>query len=81
MKKPSIRPFFYVILSALTIILTGFSGYLYQSNIEYRKANRELIIQNDSIMSVNIELTRKLEGRMPDGERNSGIGLKTTKSK
>jgi hypothetical protein len=81
MKKPTTGPIFYIILSAIIITLTGFSGYLYRCNLAYSKLNRELIIQNDSIISVNIELTRKLDGKTSGNGQNSGISFKTGRTK
>lgn len=45
----------------LIIVLGAMSSCLYVSNAAYRQQNRDLIIQNDSVISVNIGLTRELE--------------------
>ena len=45
------------------IILALLSGVLYHQSRTYESENRRLIIQNDSIMSVNIELKNTLMGK------------------
>jgi hypothetical protein len=41
--------------------LLALSGCLYKQSISYKLKNRTLILQNDSLISVNIELTRALQ--------------------
>ncbi|NII28575.1 hypothetical protein HB364_26060 [Pseudoflavitalea sp. X16] len=41
--------------------LLALSGCLYKQSISYKLKNRALILQNDSLISVNIELTRELQ--------------------
>lgn len=42
--------------------------FVFREKQYYRQKTRELIIQNDSIMSLNIELKTKLEQQKRDGE-------------
>ena len=53
--------FRYLLHIAILLIIIEFliTIALLSSNQKYQSQNRALIIQNDSIMSVNIELTRK----------------------
>ena len=41
--------------------LLALSGCLFKQGISYRLKNRELILENDSLISVNIELKRELQ--------------------
>lgn len=41
------------------VLLLLMCGGLYRQNKHYQQENRRLIIQNDSLMSVNIELSGK----------------------
>ena len=43
------------LLSAVVLLL-ALNAYLLHSNNRYRQQNRTLILQNDSILSVNLEL-------------------------
>lgn len=43
------------------ILLLLFCGSLYKQNKTYQQENRRLIIENDSIMSVNIELSNSIK--------------------
>lgn len=45
-----------LILLGVMVASIAFNGILYQQNRSYRHHNRELILQNDSILSVNLEL-------------------------
>ena len=38
------------------LLLLALNAYLLYSNNQYRQQNRTLILQNDSILSVNLEL-------------------------
>ena len=51
-----------VLLVLLVLIMTLMivNGCLYKSNKAYRQENRTLIIQNDSVLSINIELNEQL---------------------
>jgi hypothetical protein len=44
------------LLLALMVASITVNGILYQQNRTYKHHNRELILQNDSILSVNLEL-------------------------
>ena len=48
-----------VTLLALMVVSVTVNAILYQQNRSYRTHNRELILQNDSILSVNLELINK----------------------
>lgn len=48
-----------VILFILMVVSIAVNGVLYQQNQSYRHHNRELILQNDSILSVNLELANQ----------------------
>lgn len=62
--------FLFVVLSiALGIV----SFKLYRSNKAYQQRNRSLLIQNDSILSVNIQLINALE------TRKTGIAVQNNK--
>lgn len=50
-----------VILFLLMVISITMNGFLYQQNRSYRHHNRELILQNDSILSVNLELVNQAD--------------------
>ena len=58
-------------LIVLTCILFFSTVYLYLQNAAYRKINRQLILQNDSIISVNIHLADTLK-------KESGVSLSIT---
>jgi hypothetical protein len=55
----------YTCLLAFIIMLVGVSGCLFKQTIDYKWANRELILQNDSLKGVVIELTRKIDTTQP----------------
>jgi hypothetical protein len=51
------------VLLALVVLIMSLiivNGCLYKSNRTYRQENRNLIIQNDSVLSINIELNEQL---------------------
>jgi hypothetical protein len=57
--------FFYFLLVG-SVLLLLLNCYLFVKNTRYRTENRELLLKNDSLISVTIELRRKLiypEGR------------------
>jgi hypothetical protein len=58
------RPVFTCLL-AFTTMLVAVSGCLFKQTIDYKWANRELILQNDSLKGVVIELTRKIDTAKP----------------
>ena len=53
MKRKSLPVF---ILLGVMVASIAANGILYQQNRSFRTQNRELILQNDSILSVNLEL-------------------------
>ena len=58
------RPVFSCLL-AFIIMLVAVSGCLFKQTIDYKWANWELILQNDSLIGVLIELTRKIDTTKP----------------
>jgi hypothetical protein len=53
----SVSPTVFYALAAATVITLFLSAYLFFTNQSYVHQNRELIIQNDSILSVNLACT------------------------
>lgn len=47
------------LILALMVTSIAVNGILYQQNRSYKHHNRELILQNDSILSVNLELVNQ----------------------
>lgn len=45
-----------ILLLCALVTLLALSAYLLQQNSHYRDQNRRLILQNDSILSANLEL-------------------------
>ena len=62
-------------LVALIIVLTGVSLFYYRQNQNYRRQNEELIIRNDSVLSVNIELRNALLQKILPG-KTAGLKVK-----
>ena len=60
-----------MILALAVVLLATAGSFLYSQNRYYKKANRELIIQNDSIISVNIKLKSALNGNMKSASKSS----------
>ncbi|MGZ8544782.1 MAG: hypothetical protein ACXWV0_05770 [Flavisolibacter sp.] len=56
------RSYLLLVLAIALVLATTAGSYFYSENKYYRKANRQLIIQNDSIISVNIELKSAVNG-------------------
>ena len=56
MKRKSLPVF---ILLGVMVASIAANGILYQQNRSFRSQNRELILQNDSILSVNLELVNQ----------------------
>ena len=46
---------------AIIIILFAVSSYLLNQNKVYARKNRELLLQNDSVLSVNLDLLNELD--------------------
>jgi hypothetical protein len=60
-----IRRHVYICMLAFVTMLAAVSGCLFKQTIDYKWANRELILQNDSLKGVVIELTRKIDTVKP----------------
>ena len=43
------------------LIMFAFSSWLLNRNSVYARQNRELLLQNDSVMSVNLDLMNELD--------------------
>jgi hypothetical protein len=54
-----------LLFSGILLLLSLSTGLLYKEKKTFQEKNRELIIQNDSIMSVNILLTDSLRQKLP----------------
>ncbi len=66
---------FYVLV-LLILSLTATLGYFYSQNRLYQQKNRALIIQNDSILSVNVELRAALNAMLDEtGNRTATLRL------
>lgn len=52
---------FSLLLVFVITALLAFSGCLFKQSVTYQLQNRELILENDSLISVNIELKRELQ--------------------
>ena len=68
-----------IILSIMicsVILLLLITGSLYMQNRYYRQENRQLIIRNDSIISVNIELQSALRGSLHNNVRKTSYEVK-----
>jgi hypothetical protein len=64
-----------LLLTGIIFLLVLVSGFLYQQKRFYQQQNRELIIRNDSVLSVNIELKNALEQKPADTKPS--VKLKT----
>jgi hypothetical protein len=69
-----------IILSGIVITLSATTGYLYRQNKHFQSEQRELIIQNDSIISVNIKLTQALETKSGPA-KNPSLSFKSQDKK
>jgi hypothetical protein len=54
---------FNYVLTGLLFLSMAAAAWLYNENLSYKKACKELILQNDSILSANIELKQILESK------------------
>lgn len=50
------------------LLLLAVNAYLLHSNNQYRQQNRTLILQNDSILSVNLELKQGRQSTVLTGD-------------
>lgn len=57
-----------LLLVCIVMGLLALSGCLFKQSTSYRIKNRALILENDSLISVNIELKRELEKMQKDVE-------------
>ena len=62
-----------LLLVTALVLLTTVGSCLYSENRHYKKANRELIIQNDSIISVNIELKSAVNGNLKSESKKTSF--------
>lgn len=60
-KERSMKFNFSLFLVFFITALLALSGCLFKQSISYKMKNRELILENDSLISVNIELKRTLQ--------------------
>ena len=56
-----VRSALFFTIVGVFVVMLFFNGFLFIQNKEYKTLNRELIIQNDSILSANIELMKAFE--------------------
>ncbi len=66
-------------LMVVIVFLMVFVGFLYNQNKEYRNKNRELIIQNDSVLSVNVELKTILNATQNEKQSHPTADVKVHK--
>ncbi|MBD0280394.1 MAG: hypothetical protein ICV51_17850 [Flavisolibacter sp.] len=66
-------------LMVVIVFLMVFVGFLYNQNKEYRNKNRELIIQNDSVLSVNVELKAILNATQNEKQSHPTADVKVHK--
>lgn len=57
----TIKRSLYTLLLAFILTLVVVSGCLFKQTVDYKRENRELILQNDSLRGVVIELTRTID--------------------
>jgi hypothetical protein len=67
--------FYSLFIGALLALAIAF-GFLYRQNRVYQQKNKNLIIQNDSILSVNIELTKALQQRAVPASKKQSVSFK-----
>jgi transcription termination factor Rho len=73
----SIKPRLLLVMAGIIAVLIVVSGWLATQNRQYQSHNRKLIIQNDSIMAVNIELLQVLEGKVEMPKKHVLFSLKS----
>lgn len=73
---PKINSYLFPAITIAAIVFCLTSGCLYQQNNAYRSVNRRLIIQNDSIISVNIELKNALMEKTMPAKKNRSVAIK-----
>ncbi len=64
------------IAALVTVLLMVAVGFLYSQNKVYKQLNKELIIQNDSVLSINIELKDALNNMELNTNRKSMVSVK-----
>lgn len=55
------RRFIFIFIFCVSIPFVIASSFLIKQSIDYKTANRKLILQNDSLKSVLIEMNRKIK--------------------
>ncbi|MBD0367124.1 MAG: hypothetical protein ICV53_13605 [Flavisolibacter sp.] len=66
-------------LMVVIVFLMVFVGFLYNQTKEYKNKNRELIIQNDSVLSVNVELKAILNATQNEKQSHPTADVKVHK--
>jgi CHASE3 domain sensor protein len=76
-RKDSLLYAFVLSLGGIIVILGIASASLYRQNKEYKHVNRQLIIQNDSVLAANIELKKALNEKvLSSGFKKSSAKIK-----
>jgi hypothetical protein len=60
---------------SLVCLFAVTSGYMFVQNTKFENENRRLIIQNDSIISVNIELINALQLKPANKAKSTEVSL------
>lgn len=71
---------FSVVSAAFVIALVVLNGCLLKQNISYKRENRKLILQNDSLMAVTIQLNQTI-GKKQDTLLGQQLNKPTKKRK
>jgi hypothetical protein len=72
---------FTLVSAALIIALVILNGCLLKQNISFKQQNRELILQNDSLMAVTIQLNHVIDKKKGDTLLGQRFYKTTTKRK
>lgn len=64
----NVRSSWLLVPFVIIIILFAVSGYLLNENKAYARKNRELLLQNDSVLSVNLDLLNELDRLKRSGQ-------------
>lgn len=79
--KFSSKYFFRFLAGGIILLLSAISGNLYRKNRIYEWENRQLLIQNDSILSENIELKNSLINRSASQKKTSSVQFNEVKKR